>query len=49
LASLLKRKPAKLAAVAPTNKPARIAWNLKAMGQHYDPFHDSPVKAMLTA
>jgi transposase len=49
LASLLKRKPAKLAAVALANKTARIAWKLMTTGQHYDPFHGSHVNAMLTA
>jgi transposase len=36
LAGLLKRKPAKLAAVALANKTARIAWKLMVSGQHYD-------------
>jgi len=36
LAQLLKRKPAKLAAVALANKTARIAWKLMVSGQRYD-------------
>lgn len=36
LASLLKRKPPKLAAVALANKTARIAWKLMVSGQRYD-------------
>jgi transposase len=35
LASLLKRKPPKLAAVALANKIARIAWKLMVSGEHY--------------
>ena len=35
LASLLKRKPPKLAAVALANKTARIAWKLMISGQRY--------------
>jgi transposase len=37
LAQLLKRKPAKLVAVALANKIARIAWRLMATGERYDP------------
>ena len=37
LISLLKRKPAKLAAVALANKTARIAWRLLVTGEDYDP------------
>lgn len=37
LAALLKRKPAKLAAVALANKIARIAWRLMITGEDYDP------------
>ena len=37
LVSLLKRKPAKLAAVALANKTARIAWRLLVTGEDYDP------------
>jgi transposase len=36
LLALLKRKPAKLAAVALANKVARIAWKLMVTGQSYD-------------
>ena len=36
LVALLKRKPAKLAAVALANKIARIAWKLMATGESYD-------------
>jgi transposase len=36
LLALLKRKPAKLAAVALANKVARIAWKLMATGESYD-------------
>jgi transposase len=36
LASLLARKPPKLAAVALANKIARIAWKLMASGEAYD-------------
>jgi transposase len=37
LAALLRRKPAKLAAVALANKTARIAWKLMVSGERYDP------------
>lgn len=37
LASLLQRKPPKLAAVALANKTARIAWKMMRTGQDYDP------------
>jgi transposase len=37
LAALIKRKPAKLAAVALANKTARIAWKLMVSGERYDP------------
>ncbi len=37
LVELLKRKPAKLAAVALANKSARIAWKLMVSGESYDP------------
>jgi transposase len=37
LASLIARKPAKLAAVALANKLARIAWKLMVSGEHYRP------------
>jgi transposase len=36
LVALLKRKPAKLAAVALANKMARIAWKLMVTGERYD-------------
>jgi transposase len=36
LISLLKRKPPKLAAVALSNKIARIAWKLMVTGEDYD-------------
>lgn len=36
LTELLKRKPAKLAAVAVANKTARIAWKLMISGENYD-------------
>jgi transposase len=36
LLALLKRKPAKLAAVALANKMARIAWKLMVTGESYD-------------
>jgi transposase len=36
LAELLKRKPAKLAAVALANKTARIVWKLMVSGERYD-------------
>lgn len=36
LAALLKRKPAKLAAVALANKTARIAWKLMVSGETYN-------------
>jgi transposase len=36
LLDLVKRKPAKLAAVALANKTARIAWKLMVSGEHYD-------------
>jgi transposase len=36
LVDLLKRKPAKLAAVALANKTARIAWKLMVTGERYD-------------
>jgi transposase len=34
--ALIKRKPAKLAAVALANKTARIAWKLMISGERYD-------------
>jgi transposase len=37
LVDLLKRKPAKLAAVALANKTARIAWKLMVSGERYAP------------
>jgi transposase len=37
LVELLRRKPAKLAAVALANKTARIAWKLMVSGQAYNP------------
>jgi transposase len=39
LATLLARKPPKLAAVALANKTARIAWRLMVSGERYDPTH----------
>jgi transposase len=36
LVALLKRKPAKLAAVALANKIARIAWKIMVSGENYD-------------
>ncbi len=39
LADLLRRKPAKLVAVALANKTVRIAWRLMVSGQRYDPNH----------
>jgi transposase len=41
LLDLLKRKPAKLAAVALANKTARIAWKLMVSGETYNPQHAS--------
>jgi transposase len=37
LLELLRRKPAKLAAVALANKNARIIWKLMVSGEHYNP------------
>lgn len=37
LVALLKRKPAKVVAVALANKTARIAWKLMVSGESYDP------------
>jgi transposase len=37
LASLVERKPTKLAAVALANKAARIAWKMMMTGEPYDP------------
>ena len=37
LLDLLKRKPAKLVAVALANKMARIAWKLMVSGERYNP------------
>jgi transposase len=37
LIALVKRKPAKLAAVALANKTARVAWKLMVSGERYDP------------
>lgn len=45
LAGLLKRKPAKLAAVALANKTARIAWKLMASTEDYNPSCACPGKA----
>ncbi len=46
LASLLARKPAKLAAVALANKIARVAWKLMASGEAYDINHAAPRPAV---
>jgi transposase len=40
LVDLLKRKPAKLAAVALANKTARVAWKLMISGEHYNRARD---------
>lgn len=45
LASLLARKPPKLAAVALANKIARVAWKLMASGEAYDINHAAPKPA----
>ena len=41
LIGLMRRKPAKLAAVALANKTARIAWKLMVSGERYDRTHTS--------
>ena len=46
LVQLLKRKPAKLAAVALANKLARIAWKLMATGERYTAEHTAAVAAV---
>ena len=43
LLALLKRKPAKLAAVALANKMARIAWKLMVSGERYMPGSTAPM------
>ncbi len=45
LLALLKRKPAKLAAVALANKIARIAWKLMVSGESYDATRTQPALA----
>ena len=45
LLDLLKRKPAKLAAVALANKTARIAWKLMVSGERYNPHHANPSRS----
>jgi transposase len=42
LLELLRRKPAKLTAVALANKTARIAWKLMVSGERYDPTRRGP-------
>jgi transposase len=42
LVNLVKRKPAKLAAVALANKTARTAWKLMVSGERYDRAHAVP-------
>jgi transposase len=48
LLALLKRKPAKLAAVALANKVARIAWKLMVTGESYDAARINGVPAIVT-
>jgi transposase len=48
LLALLKRKPAKLAAVALANKVARIAWKLMVTGESYDAARINAVPAIIT-
>jgi transposase len=43
LLELVRRKPAKLAAVALANKTARIAWKLMVSGERYNPAHRRPL------
>jgi len=45
LLDLLKRKPAKLAAVPLDNKTARIAWKLMVSGERYNPHHANPSRS----
>src|SRR5229473_488824 len=45
LVELLRRKPAKLAAVALANKNARIAWKLMVSTERYNPAHGRAVAA----
>jgi transposase len=42
LVELVRRKPAKLAAVALANKNARIAWKLMVSGERYNRAHHNP-------
>jgi transposase len=48
LADLLKRKPAKLVAVALANKTARIAWKLMVSGERYDARHTTTIAMPVT-
>jgi transposase len=49
LIALLKRKPAKLAAVALANKTARIAWKLMVSGERYQPVRTTNTALPMTA
>jgi transposase len=48
LQELVRRKPAKLAAIALANKNARIIWKLMVSGERYNPAHASSQKERVT-
>jgi transposase len=49
LLDLVRRKPAKLAAVALANKNARIIWKLMVSGERYNPSRYSPARSQAVA
>jgi len=49
LIELVKRKPAKLAAVALANKNARVAWKLMVSGERYNPARYKPARSCAVA
>jgi transposase len=49
LLDLLRRKPAKLAAIALANKNARVAWKLMVSGERYNPARYSPAGSQADA
>jgi transposase len=49
LLELLKRKPAKLAAIALANKNARVVWKLMVSGERYNPARYDPARSPAAA